>query len=736
MKIIFLGTGPTIPVDGRGKNRRLNSSVALVENESYVIIDVTKNFLEQVAFHKDNLSVNNIKGVLITHAHSDAIGGIPQLHDWLGEKKTFIYCISSVINKIKKSFSSQTLSNFEFVEVKPYKSFDIAGMSLSAIPIPVNHSIIPGFDTVGYRIKFRDTNIMYTEDMESIPKESEQFFYDNHIWIVDAAMYFSRKIRGHLSISQTFELIKKYRPAYAYLIQAGHTYPDYETAKKEIDEQWNATKGDVKTVVRLSYDNLVVNVGQHYEMFTIIGSKRMQRDFIVSEVPSWVKTVFDPMAGSGAVLHELKSRGCKIYANDIAPMCYFWLRAILGNTKMSKEDFDDLLSAEPYEGWLTNHDCLRPKRKEARMFFDGLVRKAHSFEGRKKELALGLLSSFFTKLQGSLGIFRRQFEPYSIPEMKKILEKTWIDMNEMINPNGEAIVTNSDVFDLKIPDVDLIYFDPPYDMTEREEIPYGPHYFIINSLLMQKDHSIKDFPREKLPELLQNLCNHCSMILVSTADDIKINYKKILQSCGKSVSVKKFTRATGGSGPKADKVQTDLLWVGVPYKKMNEILYECTEGIYLTKPHANMVWSGEKTLIIRAKKYSGMIGKPLYVVDDDYAYGVIVLKPPVLISLKTFKKLANQHMISDAERIKWWGNRHYFYAYGFDIIEKFDIPRRISIPQGAQTFVKCVKFLDNLADYSIYENEILGYNEISELESRADYLVRCISNGNGNDKEH
>ena len=251
MKLIVLGSGPTEPVKGKGKNRRTNSSCYFEIKGSHFIIDVTPQFLEQV-------KANNIKRidfVLFTHAHHDAIGGIPQLIDWLTEQDVQtidVYCEKQTWVKIKEKFKKIDLLKPHFI--KPYEEFEVNGIKF--LPIRVEHSIQPGFPTVAYR--FND--VIYSEDLGEIPKESEKYFYNAKLWIIDAAMYFGKQIKGHQSVESALELVKKYEPKQALLIQAGHTYPDYETAKKEILEYWKQIRGDCSTKIMLAYDGMVLEL--------------------------------------------------------------------------------------------------------------------------------------------------------------------------------------------------------------------------------------------------------------------------------------------------------------------------------------------------------------------------------------------------------------------------------------------------------------------------------------------
>jgi len=433
-----------------------------------------------------------------------------------------------------------------------------------------------------------------------------------------------------------------------------------------------------------------------FELFTYIGSKRKDRERILANVPSWVKTVFDPMCGSSVLLWDLKDRGCTITAVDISPMAYFWSKAILGTRKFTDEELNDLLSAEPYSGWLTNAEVLRPTNKDARRYIDGMAKKANSYSGLKREVALGILSNAITKFQGSLGIFRREFEPYKRSTIRDIVTKACAEVNDLVSEKGSSNVMMKDAIKMEVPKVDLIYFDPPYDMKGADEVPYGPHYTIINSILMQKEWKLSAFSRKIIPELIAEYAKKSKILLISTADDPKINYRKVLGENKKFVRLKKFKRRTGGAAPKAKKIQTDYLWIATDYQSFSEVLSESKEGMYLPKPHAKMIWDGSKNLIVKAKRYPTKIGRLLYVIDKDFAYGIIRLGPPSLIDVKQFKKTQEHHKVTDMERKKWWRGKRYLFSYPFTLVNKFETPRKIRLPKGIQTFVKEVEFLSQL----------------------------------------
>ena len=729
MKLYILGSGPTRIVERGGKNTRRNSSAILRYDNINILIDVPRQFKEQMRLF--GKGIKKIDYIIFTHGHNDCTGGWYQLRDWLRKHQNFrpvCFAERQTWKRLREDFKDTGFVDFKFFRAGEMIKLP-KGMKIKTWRVP--HSIQPGYPTCGFRFEYKGKAIVYNEDVgEDLLKEKYKKvwkYYDNADAVIfDAAMYFDRQIKGHFNVENALKFLRQFNIKHIFLTQAGHTYPKYSQAVKEIKQYWDAIKRGSKAKVHLTYDGMIIDTAKPMNLFTIIGSKQRMKETIVEQFPNWVKTVFDPMAGSGAVLHELKKHGVKVIANDIAPMCYFWLKAILGNRKISSALENKILNATPVEGWLTNASCLRPKRKAARMYIDGMVKAAWKLPSPDKELVLGAISNMITKFQGSLGIFRKQFEPYPKKLIQKMFKKSVEEINSLIVDGKEPKITMNDVFNMEFPNADGVFFDPPYDQKGAAEVPYGPHYRIINSILMQKDWNIPDFPRNSIPDLVTRLANCSKVIVITTADDPKVNYKKLLKDAKKFIKLIKFKRKTGGAAPKAEKEQTDLIWIASSYQRIDGSMIEMREAIYLPEPHARLVWEGKKKWIIRAKNYSSMVGKLLYVVDKNNCYGIIKLKKPLAITLAQFKKYQNQHLVTDEERKKWWPHKRILFAYGYDVIQMFKTPRPVKIPQGVQTFVKDFKFLAEFEDFNIYEEEVLTYENLLTLEERSDELSRNV----------
>jgi len=246
LELIFLGTGPTKPVEGKGKDNRTNSSLFI--KGPNVLIDCTPQIEEQLK--REKIDPNEINSILITHAHRDACMGFPIL-DKLLTKKVTVYAPPKVLanKRLQKKFENLILK-----EIVPYQQNEIE--ELKVIPFRVIHAeAFPtgkSFPAYGYRFD----SIVYAEDMEKLPTNSKKYFENAKIIVADAAMY-KGQIRGHMNYKQTLELAKEFNPKTIILTQAGHEYPPYTQAQKEIEEYWKKIGGKGKVI--LAYDGLTVS---------------------------------------------------------------------------------------------------------------------------------------------------------------------------------------------------------------------------------------------------------------------------------------------------------------------------------------------------------------------------------------------------------------------------------------------------------------------------------------------
>jgi len=149
---------------------RTRSSVLIEHDGKNILIDAGTDFRFQTIKH----NVRKIDAVLITHAHEDHIGGIPDLRGfsstWGNDPALSMYCRQQEINALKRRFGyifdenvTSTKPKFGVKTIEPGKPFDVFGLTVT--PMLVSH---PPEDAFGFRIN----DLAYIPDAKTIPSES------------------------------------------------------------------------------------------------------------------------------------------------------------------------------------------------------------------------------------------------------------------------------------------------------------------------------------------------------------------------------------------------------------------------------------------------------------------------------------------------------------------------------------------------------------------------------------
>jgi len=122
--------------------------------------------------------------------------------------------------------------------------------------------------------------------------------------------------------------------------------------------------------------------------------------------------------------------------------------------------------------------------------------------------------------------------------------------------------------------------------------------------------------------------------------------------------------------------------------KFNEILNNIYRGIIIVYPHGSYITDNEKSIIVKSLYLKDISHKPLLLIQNKEALGIIYLNDPKQIDLNKFNTLRKYHKITEEEREKWW--KSYKELYQYDIIKKdiFDLPVPINYKTGPQVLVK------------------------------------------------
>ena len=216
--IEFLGTGPDEPIqDKKGKSNRKNSSILVAGS---ILVDATPQVEEQLGNRK-------IDAVIITHAHEDAISGLPKLKKYANIEPLPVYAFGHTIEILRRKFPK---ANFVvYHPVDEYKEFTINGITFT--PIPIEHSVLfPRFDpTMALKI---DT-LVYAEDIDQKflfgekGKRFRDYVRNANIAILDGALCKGR-MPGHCNIFDVLDYFKKHNiDTKIIFTQIGHNCPEH-----------------------------------------------------------------------------------------------------------------------------------------------------------------------------------------------------------------------------------------------------------------------------------------------------------------------------------------------------------------------------------------------------------------------------------------------------------------------------------------------------------------------------
>jgi len=119
-------------------------------------------------------------------------------------------------------------------------------------------------------------------------------------------------------------------------------------------------------------------------------------------------------------------------------------------------------------------------------------------------------------------------------------------------------------------------------------------------------------------------------------------------------------------------------------------------GLYLVSPHAEMLWSGEKKMIVKARPFTRYSKQAIPWCDRNLCYGYLVMGLPegpfkADIVLEKFRDL---HRITDKEWAEWWPKAEQVWTYRPKIVKRFDPPKKWRWVPFTQVFIPDVILLE------------------------------------------
>jgi len=207
------------------------------------VIDVGPDFRQQMLASGNE----DLHAVLLTHEHNDHVIGLDDLRPFIfkSKKEMTIYGLPRVLDEIKErfnyAFKPQAYPGAPSFELKPIdESAEVIIDDLTIIPVRIEHGKLP---ILGFRIK----DFAYLTDMKSIMQAEKNKLKNLDVLVIDSLR--KETHHSHLSLQESLNFIKEFRPKQAYLIHLSHRMGKHEDIEK-----------DLPSGVSIAYDGLVLDI--------------------------------------------------------------------------------------------------------------------------------------------------------------------------------------------------------------------------------------------------------------------------------------------------------------------------------------------------------------------------------------------------------------------------------------------------------------------------------------------
>src|SRR5919199_1002657 len=227
----------------------------------------------------DSLSSSIIPdAILITHSHEDHIRELPLLAGKAIEKarRLSLYCTTECRDQILDRYpqlSSMIKNNqLSFTILQPGENFDVGPFSVMAILSYHGENSPPG--SVIYIVKLTNQKVIVGWDFLSLPNVDEHLLWNPDLAILGTQSYNPHPQTGMISVSEAFELIRRWNAKECYIVHYRGLL-DFE----EATNQW--FRGPVKA---MTTDELQKVINSHLQ---IIGSEGKFKMTVAQEGMVW-----------------------------------------------------------------------------------------------------------------------------------------------------------------------------------------------------------------------------------------------------------------------------------------------------------------------------------------------------------------------------------------------------------------------------------------------------------------
>ena len=252
MRITFLGTGTSMGVPVAGgfgseeltgdpRDNRYRCSAWIQTNESSVLIDIGPEFRLQTL----RAGIRHIDLLLLTHEHTDHIGGLDDLRpfNYVQGGKIPVFTTQSCAESLKRRFEYMFEPNKTPGSVNldiQVHSNTISFRDCKITPLPVYHGdlLIHGF---------RINDLSYITDTNYIPDETLEMVKGSEVLVLNGLRW-SPEHPTHFTIPQAVEVAQKLNIPMTYLIHMS-SHVNHEMTNKKLPDN-----------IRLAYDQLTIDL--------------------------------------------------------------------------------------------------------------------------------------------------------------------------------------------------------------------------------------------------------------------------------------------------------------------------------------------------------------------------------------------------------------------------------------------------------------------------------------------
>lgn len=206
-----------------------------------ILVDVTRDFARQAR------AVERIDRVLITHAHRDACGGLPQLERWLAAPVP-LASSRATVRAIRARY--RRLDHLALEAVASGASVAWRGWRLTALEVPHAEDCT----TFAWRLARGGLSIVYASDVARLTPALAALCGGCDLLVLDGAMW-GRRLFSHLEIQATVPLVARWPVRRVLLTQLGRSTPAHAALDRWLrafDPRFGA-----------AYDGLVVELAPH-----------------------------------------------------------------------------------------------------------------------------------------------------------------------------------------------------------------------------------------------------------------------------------------------------------------------------------------------------------------------------------------------------------------------------------------------------------------------------------------